>query len=422
MTKIIPQKKANRVASEQARADALKLLRGQLFFNDFLSAVKKMGLAGEEKNALVVLIVVISALLERPLNLTIKGVSAAGKNFLAKVVLYLFPRDARREVSSMSAKALHYASMDFRHRVLYLQERNRASGPVHPIRLLISEGRLVHYVPVREGSQWVTKKIVARGPVASISTTTKARLEIDDETRHVSIFINESKKQSLRVMLAYHRNDKGLTPPEKRVWRIVYRLLKERSTTIGIRIPEWFDQMAEKTNRDDIRVRRYYPALVEACKTIALIRSFQTNEPGQHQSIEVSFADFAMAVLIFDDVFVESIHGKFGPSIETSRAVERICKEKGRSIRCEDFAEGLSISTSRAYRLLRKAEAAGTIRLVNKPEKNNPKFFRPVKRRFAPDPEELFNELPEVGDEARFVHPVTGDLVIYRRRKPRNDV
>jgi hypothetical protein len=42
-------------------------------FNEFLLAVKKVGLVGEELNALVVLIVAVSRLLPRPLSLFVKG-------------------------------------------------------------------------------------------------------------------------------------------------------------------------------------------------------------------------------------------------------------------------------------------------------------------------------------------------------------
>jgi hypothetical protein len=412
------KKKVSAEDIRRARADARKLLRWQRFFNAFLAVIEKMGLAGEKKNALVVLIVAISALLKRPLNLTIKGASSIGKNFLAKIILSLLPTDAVREISSMSAKALNYSETDFRHRILYLQERNRESGPVHPIRLLISEGKLIRVVAVREHGQWVMKTVEAQGPVASISTTTKAKLEIDDETRHIAIFLDHSEEQTLRTMLAYNRNDKGLMSHERRAWRMVHHLLRERSH-IEIRTPQWFDNMAEKVFRKDIRVRRYYPAFVEACRTVCLIRSFQADDPADDTSIEIGFADFAVTAVMFDAVFVESLHGKGGPTVETSQVVERLCRAKGRSVWAKDLSEELGISINRAYARLRKAEAAGTIRHVNKdnPQKANPKYYRSAPSRFAPDPEKLFRELHGVGGNTiRFVHPITGEWVVYRRR------
>jgi hypothetical protein len=44
---------------------------------------------------------------------------------------------------------------------------------------------------------------VATAPVAAISTMTKDRLKKDDETRHISIRIDESKEQTRKIVKAY---------------------------------------------------------------------------------------------------------------------------------------------------------------------------------------------------------------------------
>jgi hypothetical protein len=190
---------------KRAEKEARKLLRSARFFNEFLLAVKKVGLVGEELNALVLLVVAASRLLPRPLSLFVKGHSSAGKNWLVTRVLRLMPKSAMAEITSASDKAWNYSQSDFRHRVVYLQERNDAAGNVHPIRLLISEGKLIRIVTGFENGKRVTKKHVARGPVAAISTTTKNRLEIDDETRHISIWVDESKEQTREIVRSYIR-------------------------------------------------------------------------------------------------------------------------------------------------------------------------------------------------------------------------
>jgi|ERR1035437_638232 hypothetical protein len=195
--------KVTQAERKRAEKAARKLLRSARFFNEFLLATKKVGLVGEELNALVILIVAVSRLLPRPLNLFVKGHSSSGKNWLVTRVLRLMPKSAVAEITSASDKAWNYSQSDFRHRVVYLQERNDAAGTVHPIRLLISEGKLVRIVTGFENGKRVTKKQVAHGPVAAISTTTKNRLEIDDETRHISIWVDESKEQTREIVRSY---------------------------------------------------------------------------------------------------------------------------------------------------------------------------------------------------------------------------
>lgn len=186
------KRRAAELEKEELTKQALGLLRSPTLFHQHHEALHRSGLVGEERNASVLLITEVSRLLERPLNIIAKGQSSSGKNHLISRSLRLVPEDAVRELTSSSAQAWNYAGDDFRHKIVYLQERNEASGAVHPARLLISEGRLIRSVTVTEGGVRTTKRYVAEGPIASISTTTRNQLEIDDETRHLSIWVDES--------------------------------------------------------------------------------------------------------------------------------------------------------------------------------------------------------------------------------------
>ena len=401
----------------KAKAKAQQLLRSTRFFNEFLTAVRKAGLVGEEKNALVLLIVAVSRLLNRPLNVIVKGQSASGKNWLVTRVLRLMPSDAVREISSTSRRAWNYSKDDFRHRVVYIQERNKATGEIHPVRLMISEGRVVRLVTAWEKGLLITKKYVARGPVAAISTTTSDRLEIDDETRHISLWVDESMDQTHRILRAYGIQNTGLTPWERRVWRTVHRLLELRGEP-EIKVPRWFEKLADRVVKKDVRVRRYYPAFVEACKAVCLIRSFQRPRKDAEGILTVDFADFALATMIFDDVFVESLHRVGGPAFETGEIVRKLYLENNRvPVQARDLAKELGVSLDRAYERLRDAVDTGTVRRANRPEKGNKKLYAPSPRgRFLPAPEEVFRQVSEVGNTVRLVHPISGEQVVYKRR------
>jgi hypothetical protein len=410
--------KATRAQLRKARAEARKLLRSPRFFNEFLLALQKKGLVGEERNALALLIVVVSRLLPRPLNIFVKGKSSSGKNWLVTRVLRLMPKDSVVEITSASERAWNYSRSDFQHRVIYIQEMNKAAGSVHPIRLLISEGKLIRLVSTWKHRKLITEKQVAEGPVASISTTTQNRLEIDDESRHISIWVDESRGQTRRIVKSYTKQRKGLSRRELRAWRMVHSLLESR---IGIRVmfPGWFDEIADRLFVNDLSVRRYYPAFVEACRTICLIRSFQSlRKLAPHDCLEIEFADFAITSIIFDPVFVESLHRQKGTEEIIGRAVRSISVKKKRPVTAKDIARKLGISMDGAYASLRRAEEAGVIKQANKPEKSNRKRFLPtVPPHFVPDPEKLFQELKDLTETVRFIHPISGECVVYRREK-----
>jgi hypothetical protein len=423
----VTSSKVKRIKARQdeLKALALDLLQSPDIFTRYFDFVQRRGLVRERRNAAVLFTAGISRLLDRPLNIIVKGHSSAGKNHLVRCALRPFPRDAIRELTSSSALAWNYAGDDFRHRIVYLQERNEASGVVHPSRLLISEGCLVRIVTVNEGGVRTAKRFVTKGPIASISTTTKNQLQIDDETRNVSIWIDESKEQTREITRA---NSMEQSPPvtgELRVWRKAHRLLEDRARCCRIILPRWFVKIADYVYDADIRVRRYFPAFATGCKAITLLRSFlriQGLRKKAPKTLQVGFADFVIAAILFDPVFVESLHSTKDKATETRTIVERISKRKDyQAVDAMELAKELGISKDRAYERIRQAETAGTIRRANAPEKGNRKLFLPTSRpRFIPDPKELFQRLPELGNKAKFVHPLSGKWVIYRRKGRRS--
>ena len=400
----------------KAEQEAQELLQSQYFFNKFLHAMERSGLIGEKRNALALLVVAASRVLDRPLNVFVRGRSSSGKNWLVTRVLNLLPKSAVREITSASEQAWSYSRSDFRHRVVYLQERNEAVGAIDPMRLLISEGQLVRIVTGYEGGKLVTKRRVARGPVAAISTTTKNRLKIDDETRHISIWVDESEEQTRKIVESYVSDIKRLSHKELETWRMVHRILGKR---IGVKIkrPKWFKKITEELFVGDLRVRRYFPAFVEAVRAVCLLRSFLRDRDCRDGRLEIDFADFAIAALIFDQVFVESLRLSAGVGEATRRLVEDIVAETGKPVRAKDVARKLNISMDGAYRKLRSAEQAGVIRLANKPEKRNRKRYWALPApHFVPDPKKLFRQL-RLKEMVEFVHPLTGEQIVYKPRQ-----
>jgi hypothetical protein len=405
--------------SDQAKAveTARALLASPDFFNQFLRVVERAGLVGEQKNAVILLIIAVSRLLRRPLNAIVRGVSSAGKNFLVSTILRFAPPDRVVALDSSSERAWNYAQGAFRNAVVYLHERNEDSGPVHPMRILISEGRLVHWVSDWTDGRRVWRKIEEQGPVACISTTNRS-LKVDDLTRHVSLWVDESAEQTRRIALAYTREEVELSEFELKVWQSAHTLL-EGKANMKISFPAWFRQIADRVFTEDTAVRRYFPAFAEACRTIALIRSFQPErQVSPDGSLAVEFSDFAIAALLFDDVFIESLANQKGSALETRDAVRLISSERnGKPIGASDLANAKCISKQAAYKLLRQAAAANVIRRANGPQQRNRKVYLPSPiRRFVPNPKELFKIIEGAGARVRFVHPLTGKVVEYTRR------
>ena len=409
------KKKKTDSISPKTLAAALALLRSPRFFCELLEALQREGLVGEQRNALVVFIVVVSRLLAKPLNLFVKGQSSSGKNHTVKKVLRLIPPECICEVTDFSEKAWSYLGAGLKHKVVFFQEESVAfGGKRHPARLLISENRVERLVAVSDGKGgFRTEKKVTEGPVACISTTTHDQLQVDDETRHLSIWADESEEQTARILQGQFAEVSALTQDEIAVWHAVQKLLAERST-IPILLPTWFASVGKSVWTGDVRIRRYFPAFIQACKTVSLIRSFRGEEV-KPESIRVRFSDYAITMLIFEDAFSKSLTSADEKSIETRDVISRISSRKsGRPISAEDVASEMSIPLHEAYERIRRAADHKLIERANPPQKDNRKLYLPAVAgiQFLPKPERVF-KMARVRQRVRFVHPVTGEEVIY---------
>ncbi len=408
-------KKKHSSVSRATRKDAILLLRSPRFFCRILEALRREGLVGEEQNALVVYVVAVSRLLSRPLNLFVKGHSSSGKNHTVRKVLRLIPAECICEITNSSARAWDYMGRQLRHKIVFFQEESVAfGGKQHPGRLLISENRLERLVTVRQGAQFMTKKQVTEGPVACISTTTRDHLQVDDETRHLSVWADESPAQTARIVRAQLTDVAPLGKEEIRVWHAVQELLAERSR-VPIRLPSWFEFVAKKVWTGDVRIRRYFPAFIEACKTVCLIRSFRSDERNPKR-LQVTFRDYAIATLIFAHAFSKSLTSIDERNMELRECVLRISSNKGgHPVSAQEVASELSIPLHEAYERIRRAAKQKLVRRANLPKRGNKKLFRAAEagNAFLPHPKYVFKEVMGAGRQLRFVHPLTGKAVIF---------
>ena len=360
----------------------------------------------------MVFIVVVSRLLAKPLNLFVKGQSSSGKNHTVKKVLRLIPRECICEVTDFSEKAWSYLGTQLKHKVVFFQEESVAfAGKRHPARLLISENRVERLVVLPGG---IAQKKVTEGPVACISTTTHDQLQVDDETRHLSIWADESEEQTARILKAQFVADiSPLTRDEIDIWRAVQKLLAQRST-IPIQLPPWFELVGKGVWTGDVRIRRYFPAFIQACKTVSLIRSFRGEEK-KPKSIQVRFSDYAIAMLIFEDAFSKSLTSADEQSVELCDVIERISGRKAGPVSATDVAAEMGVPLHEAYEKIRRAAQQKLIQRANPPQKGNRKLYLPSVGaiRFLPKPEQVF-KMARVG-RVKFVHPITGEAVVYER-------
>lgn len=189
----------------EAREAARELSEDPALLHRAIRTIGELGVVGEEENRGLLYLALLSARTEAPISVLVKGRSSSGKSFLVKQTLALIPPRGYYELSSMSAKALVYADLDFRHRHLVLYEEDGLSSEevLYLVRTLLSEGQ-IRYLTVEKTPQgrMAAREIVRPGPTGLITTLTKGLTKEDNETRTFSLYMDDSKGHTLRVVQA----------------------------------------------------------------------------------------------------------------------------------------------------------------------------------------------------------------------------
>ena len=274
-----------------SRPDLVKLL-----LQDF----EALGYVGEEEAKLLVYLVGISRMLDKPLSAIILSGSGAGKSFLAELAERLTPPEWVEFYSRLSPQALAFMPKDhLKRKLVILEERAGGEGADYSIRTLQSKQKIVQAVVIKDpnSGKMFTRRNEVEGPIAYIETTTNANINPENTSRCFEIPLDESKEQTALIQ-ARQRRSRSLehletdsrTAEIERRHHLFQRSLETVKVVIPYAEPLTFSSRFLRNRRDNER----FLSLLEA---IAFIHQYQ--RPRKHyrsqEYIEATVDDYRLA-------------------------------------------------------------------------------------------------------------------------------
>jgi hypothetical protein len=160
------------------------------------------GVVGETRTLKLIYLALTSRLFARPISIVIKGLSSAGKSFTIKLVLVFFPEDASYVLTAMSERALAYSDEPLENRFIIIYEATglESDFATHLLRSLLSEGH-IRYETVEKTPDGIKPRVIERkGPTGCLLTTTATRLHPENETRMLSVTVDDNREQTRAIL------------------------------------------------------------------------------------------------------------------------------------------------------------------------------------------------------------------------------
>jgi len=408
--------------NEEQKKEALTILRDPALLFKAGQFLHKLGLAGETKIALILYLVLTSRLLQKIISAASKAESSTGKSFIVDTVLKLFPPEAYVSMSGMSKQALIYLNESYAHRMLIVAEAVGIEGASFNIRTLLSEGKLVFQTVEKnpETGKNETRTINKEGPTGLITTTTWSQLHPENETRLISLALDESEAQTQAVKEAiasqYEEIKEG---PNLAPWVNAQRILKP----VQVRIP-YATFLAERTPNKPLRMRRDFGKLISFIEASAVYHQYQRKQI-KEGLIEAGLVDYFIAKILLEDVFFQSLYNLHPNTQKLMEAIKQLRSENpNQLITTRKLMDHLDWSKSRVTRWVKPLKDYDW---VEKGSWGEPDFYyRPgIDPRQStsklPSVEELAEKFPELARGFQAVHPLTGEVLNLCNDVPARD-
>jgi hypothetical protein len=307
------------------------------------------------------------------MNAAIKGTSSGGKSEVRKVVLDYFPPEDVVSFTTLSERALLYYEADFAHKILSMGEAGGAdeqSLQDYLLRELISEGRLRYPVVQKEkGGGLSTIVIEKNGPVCFLVTTTRNSLHPENETRLLSLEIDDTEKQTqavLRKVAAIEGMNLNAEQTNLEPWQDFQRWIAAGELRVVVPFAE---TLATEIPAASVRLRRDFGQVLRAIKAHALIHRAHREKDEHGQIVAEIEHDYAMVRRLMNGIVAASSGLAAKPGLqETLEAVRRatvdLPQEEGADAKV--IGKLLKLDRSAAWRRLRGADSEGYVRNLEK--------------------------------------------------------
>jgi hypothetical protein len=360
--------KVVRVATRTTPGQTPALAREENILDLFAADFRRAGVVGEERLAKLLYLSLTSRMLPwrpaaavRPVSVGVKGTTSTGKSHATQTVLRFFPLSAYYNVGSFSRRYLFYTAESFEHRFLAVPEWASIKDDeeiVAMLRVLLSEGRIVHGTVEGDGGKREARPITKEGPTGLIVTTTDAAIDAEMETRLLSIVTDDTPEQTRHVFHKIAASQKGAGTLDLERWHGLQDWISEQGEK-AVYVP-FAEALADLIPANATRLRRDFGALLNLVRAHAILHQANRDRDGDGDLIATVEGDYAPVRLLVGDVIAESVEATVTAALrETVEAVQELLDDGSEHVSAKALVSHLGVGRSAAYDRIRRALFSG---------------------------------------------------------------
>ena len=401
-------------ALRHINGEASRRLHDPKFLYNASRKVTEMGVVGEKRIKVLLILGCITRHTPEPVSIILKAPTGTGKTTLVRSVIRLFPPDCVIERAGLSKKALVHGKGSLSNKILFINEYRCGKDAQQLIRLTQSGEDIKHEYTTIAGRRRKTEVAERVGTPVVLTTTTDEVIFADDASRFLAVHVDDSPKQNLAILLSRATKPRPNDVADLPIWQAAMAKIKCKAADFR-NPPKWLLDVARRLPLNDVRVRRDWSRILSFCNAAALLRGFESTAP-----VDIEFVDYCVAYRILEPILAASLKGSDAPEYKVARAVAKLNKRLNRPVTVHEIATKLHWKDSRVYKHLKTAARR---KLVTYEKGTRERNLRPVVAgrgragSFLPSPRSVLRRNPAIKGKVKYVDPLTGEWVVYRRKK-----
>jgi energy-coupling factor transporter ATP-binding protein EcfA2 len=338
------------------RSRCLDFLKEKNLLQRINKMIGETGITGEENNRLLLFVVASSFKMPHTLHALIHGASGSGKTRLLQIISDLMPdEEVKRYTRVTDSSFYNQGEYFFKNKLICLEDIDGLKeDALLAVRELQSNEILITSTSVKDEQGRISGgERVVRGPIASISCTTKAGVYEDNISRCFVVAVDESKAQNLRVIEYQNNKSAGVIDgKDEGVNRVflqnVIRLLQTY---------EVVNPFANKIKlpQDAHKIRRLNELYQSFVRQITLLNQFQRKQDKRGRLITEK-EDLKIACEILFESIVLKVDELDGSLRQFFEQLKKYVEEKGNEHQFDRFEikEATGQSKTSMHRKIKK--------------------------------------------------------------------
>ncbi len=207
-----PEPQKTKVSESNTRA-CVSFLQQENLLERFNQLLGDSGIVGEEASRLLLFVIATSYAMPKPLHALVQGSSGSGKTHLLLKVASLIPVEDSITLTRVTENSFYnYGENDLKNKLLCMEDLDGMKDEAFlAFRELQSRGMLTSSTSIKDETgniKGVVKTV--RGPIASMSATTKGEIYEDNMSRCFLVAVDETAEQTQRIIHYQNQLSAGL--------------------------------------------------------------------------------------------------------------------------------------------------------------------------------------------------------------------